>query len=156
MLGNAYVAYVHRYASQYQCPHICVFDGMHVLILRFRAKDAAHIAAADCSVDCWVFSIGLNIPGSAENPTNHNITAPYVLYLVAREGLNRVRGILAPQDLTVEGFRRHFRWYDGETYWSRDGTTTWDHPLEYKRTYDVHSKRWFWCLKNKNCGWDTN
>ena len=160
MLSNGYVAYVHRYASQYKCPHICIFDGMNILILRFRADNAAQIAAADCPVDCWVFQIGLNIlqtPGSAEGPTNRKITAPYVLYLVAREGLNRVRGILAPQDLTIEGFRRHFRWYDGKTYWSsRDGTTTWDHPRGYKRRYDAPSKRWFWYLKNQNSGWDTN
>lgn len=134
---------------------------MRLLVIRFQAVNAAHIRNENCPVDCWVIPIGcskLQAPGAPEGPNNRLVTVLYLFYLMVREGLNRARGILAPQGLMLGGYRRDFRWYDGKPMWTpvSGGQTAWDHPGGYRRTYNAQQQRWYWCLNGQNQAWDTN
>lgn len=151
-----------RYASQYKCPHVCLFDGMRLLVLRFRAKNVDHIRDAACPVDCWIISLDCNNLQNSEapeGPNNRRIIILYAFYLVIKEGLNNARVMKGVAGLSLGGYKRDFRWFDGKPYWtslSTPASTVWEHPGGYQRRYNPDSQRWFWCLNNSFCAWDTN
>ena len=121
-----------------------------MLVIRFRAASKEAMKKQDCPLDCWAFPIHLNIEG----PDNRRITAAYIVYLLAREGLNRVRAIGAKQ-LNLDGCERWHRWYDGKPFWKFDEKVTWDHPKGYVRKFNGASSRWFWSLNGHSSVWDT-
>lgn len=74
-----------------------------------------NIQNANCVVDCCLVSTDsfqLLQPTMPEGPQNPRITLLHVLYLMAREGINRIKQYGAPECI-LGGFRRYHRWYDG-------------------------------------------
>jgi len=93
---------------------------------------------------------------AAEGPTNRRRTVLYLFFLVMREGLNRVRALNAPA-VTLGGYRREHRYYDGTTIWKPaiGGAGVLQHPGGFQRRFDANAKRWYWDLNGQNQGYDT-
>lgn len=121
------------YAHHYKCPQVFCFDGLHLLLLRFRAGQANQIRSQDCAVDCWVIPVG-----------NDNCTVRYALYCLVREGFHRIIGQEAV-NFEAGGWERHHIWYSGKPYWLYDGNNMGvAHPPGHSRVWDRENYRWKW------------
>lgn len=86
---------------------------------------------------------------------NQRITLQYVLYLMLREGMGRVRANKAPA-LELGGYRRGFQWFDGKPSWYATGQQrTWDHPGGYTRQFNFQQRAWYWALNGAFQAWGT-
>jgi hypothetical protein len=78
-------AYYVRYAYDYKCPQVACYDGVRMLIVRFRAKDREDMQT--CNGDMFVIP---NIAGP------DSIHIRYALYCLLVDGLHRNTGVTIP------------------------------------------------------------
>ncbi|KAF2022823.1 hypothetical protein EK21DRAFT_82274, partial [Setomelanomma holmii] len=128
------------------CTHTFVFDGVHLLILRFQAGSQADIPT--CHVDCWII------------PTKFTQGTASIRYAFYRLLSDAFHGAVGRQNvntgMTFLTWRRYFDWYNGKPYWSDGNTTVRDVP-GCNRVFHSAERRWAWDDDNdEHLGWDTN
>jgi hypothetical protein len=135
-----------RYAFEYNCPQTFCFDGLNLLILRFRAQNRADIKT--CAVDCWVVPI---IRASA-----NTASIRYAFYRLMSEGFHRAVGQMVNPAVQFQQYTRYFSWYDGKLFWSDEQNTHFDLPIQgYQRRYYPQHKAWYWRAPDGTTHWDT-
>ena len=70
---------------------------------------------------------------------------PYWIDRLIAEGLERLRAEQA-DPVSLGGYERQFRYYDGKPYWNLVGITHWNHPGGYTRHF--MNGEWWWYLNN--------
>jgi hypothetical protein len=130
-------AYNIRYAFHYKCPQVFCYDGLKLLILRFKAKDRNDIKT--CKPDVFV------IPNIATDGP----PIRYALYRLITDGLHRVMA-QNPLDVIIGVYERKFDWYNGRPYWMAGG-------LRYDTipgvTRQISQGRWAWFNQGQFHAW---
>ena len=134
-----------RYAYHYDCPQTFCYDGLNLLILRFRASSRQDIKT--CQVDCWM------IP-STSSPTTTSMR--YAFNRLLSDGFHRVVGQANNPPISVGPYQRNFEWYSGRPYWTGVNTTQYACPAGgYERALDIQIKSWYWEYNGTFFAWDT-
>ncbi|KAF2197077.1 hypothetical protein GQ43DRAFT_356632, partial [Delitschia confertaspora ATCC 74209] len=95
------------YAYHYNCPQTFCYDGLHLLILRFRASSREDIK--QCQADCWV------VPTSSTATTS---SIRYAFYCLLSEGFHRVVSqIIQHHAVNIGHYQRRFEWFSGKPCW---------------------------------------
>ena len=107
-----------RYAYEYQCPQVFVFDTKSLVIIQFNASNHRDIAYEDCPIDCCVIPRRMNI--------ENQCTMQYALYRLAWRGWIRLSATLesktlrtgelvrARKSLSLHGYERKYVYWSGE------------------------------------------
>lgn len=101
--------------------------------MRFNARDREHIRRADCIASILYVD-------------TTSTSMPYWIDRLAAEGLERQRSLMA-QPVSLDGYDRRFRYYDGKPFWERGQEVSWDHPRGYIRRFI--NEEWWWYLNGQ-------
>lgn len=116
-----------------------MYDGKHLLIVQFKAKNVEDIKSANCAVDCCIL---------ARTPDNPNeCAARYALYRLVWRGWMRMTGKNSENiPLSLAGWDRKFHYWSGEPFWENQQIHTQEmmHPNGYVRLFSTAAKRWYW------------
>ncbi|APA13349.1 hypothetical protein SS1G_08066 [Sclerotinia sclerotiorum 1980 UF-70] len=138
---------IRAYASEYKCPQVFVYDGIHLLIVQFKAKDANQIKSADCPVDCCILA---RAPEDAQQ-----CAARYALYRLVWRGWIRMTGEWSVEiPVSLDGWDRKFRFWSGRPYWEQGRIKEMIHPNGYQRRFD--GVAWHWVDANEQDVKDAN
>jgi hypothetical protein len=134
-----------RYAFHYYCPHTFCYDGVYLLMLRFRASSRNDIKT--CQVDCWV------IPSVSSQTTT---SIRYAFYRMLSDGFHRSVSQANNPVVTVGQYQRYYEWFSGMPYWSDGSNTFYQLPLEgYERVFHSQARAWAWNFDGAHHTWDT-
>jgi hypothetical protein len=158
-----------RYAHQYECPHIFVYDAGNMVIVQFRASSPEDIASRHCPIDVCV------VPRDVDPFLQSQCTMQYALYKLALAGWRRLCSTLdskvvvenqlekvkrARTHLVLDGFSRKYTWWSGRPYWVDDQNRRYGHhPNGYSRDFVIRyhgeeSKGYFVWLDQQGRGVD--
>jgi hypothetical protein len=149
-----------RYACEYSCPQIFIFDSVSLVIVQFRASSVEDIASPDCSIDCCV------VP---REPNHHHdqCTIQYALYRLAWRGWHRLCSSLATKasarsylSVRHERLKRRSIFWSGDSYWVDGQNHLQDAPLRRAFVYTVDDRNipvgfWVWKSGNRIVHYDT-
>ncbi|ESZ89455.1 hypothetical protein SBOR_10161 [Sclerotinia borealis F-4128] len=133
------------YAYEYKCPQVFAYDGIHLLVVQFKAKDDEDIKSLHCRVDCCIL---------ARTPEGAQCTARFALYRLAWRGWMRMIGVWSADfHVSIVGWRREFRYWSGRPGWVNEQDPRrkeLDHPDGYMRRFDLTKKAWYWVDVQRN------
>ena len=135
-----------RYAYHYSCPQTFCYDGINLLILRFRARSRDDIK--QCPVDCWV------VPSVSTDTTS---SIRYAFYRLLSEGFHRaISHSLGHPMVTIGQYQRYFEWFSGKPCWVDNNGNVYEiPPAGYTRVYHSQQRQWAWNLNGAPFAWDT-
>lgn len=132
-----------RYAYEYRCPQVFVFDTRTLVIVQFRASRPEDIRDEACQIDCCV------VPREFDSQVPRQCTMQYALYRLAWRGWVRLCATLGSQrdgrsgevvrvrkSLSLAGWTRKYEYWSGRPVWidSRGNRHT-DHPQRFRRDF---------------------
>lgn len=127
-----------------------MYDGKHLLIVQFKAKDVDEIKSPNCSIDCCILARTLEIA---------QCTARYALYRLVWRGWMRMTGEWSNNiPFSLSGWDRKFRFWSGRPYWENQQTHAKEmtHPHGYYRIFAAMTNMWYWVDANGNVVLDAN
>lgn len=112
-----------RYAAEYRCPQVFLFDSNTLVIAQFKARNPDEIESGDCPIDCCV------IPREDDGTVADLVTMQYALYRLAWRGWIRLCASLEVRQnssgdlvrtkihLSFDGYTRKYKYYSGRPFW---------------------------------------
>lgn len=115
-----------------------VFDGIHLVILRFQALEPDQVRNEDIRCTAMIFAY-------------YTPTLRLGLMRTIYEQLRRAQYELSPRlPQAVRGYDREWQWYSGRPWWARHDNARQqyaEHPSGFRRAWRWDVGIWYWIIE---------